>query len=104
MRNTSFTILIFIVFLSVMLRIPNLQKYPPSLYSDEANQGYNAFLLLKTLRDEHGNFLPLSLRSFGDWKPPLQTYLMLPSIAIFGLNEFSVRIPNAILGTLTPLL
>ncbi|MEK7165452.1 MAG: glycosyltransferase family 39 protein, partial [Patescibacteria group bacterium] len=39
--------------------------------------------------------------SFGDWKPPLPTYLMIPTIAIFGLTPLGVRLPSALLGTLT---
>ncbi len=84
--------------LATTLRILWLDKIPPSLYTDEANQGYNAYSILKTGSDEHGSFLPVSLRSFGDWKPPLPTYLMIPFISALGLNEISVRLPSAILG------
>lgn len=94
-------LLILIVSLGALIRIPYLAKFPPSLYSDEVSQGYNAYSILKTGRDEFGTFLPISFRSFGDWKPPLPTYLMIPTIAIFGLNAWGVRIPGAILGTLT---
>jgi 4-amino-4-deoxy-L-arabinose transferase-like glycosyltransferase len=41
-----------------------------------------------------------SFKSFLDYKAPLQTYLMIPSIAIFGLNEFSARLPSAVFGIL----
>ncbi len=90
-----------ILMLSVILRLPLLDHFPPSLYTDEANQGYNAYSILKTGKDEHGKFLPVSLRSFGDWKPPLQTYLMIPFISFFGLNGISLRMPSAILGVFT---
>ncbi len=102
--NPTKLVLSLIILLSILTRVPNLDKYPPALFSDEANQAYNAYLILKTARDEHGNFLPVSLRSFGDWKPSLQTYLMIPSISIFGLNEFSTRLPTAILGVLSVIL
>ncbi len=90
-----------ILILSVILRLPWLDHFPPSLYTDEANEGYNAYSILKTGKDEHGKFLPVSFRSFGDWKPPLQTYLIIPFIRFFGLNEISVRMPAAILGVFT---
>lgn len=96
--------LFLILVLCTLLRIPELQKFPPSLYSDEVNQAYNAFSILKTGRDEHNVYIPASLRSFGDWKPPLQTYLIVPSIFLFGLNEYAVRLPNALLGITTVLL
>jgi len=94
-------ILILILFLAAILRIYYLNKIPNSLYTDEVSQGYNAFSILKTGRDEHGSFLPVSLRSFGDWKPPLPTYIMIPFVFVLGLDENAVRLPSAILGILS---
>jgi len=63
--------------------------------------GYNAYSVLKTGRDEYGRFLPLTFESVGDFKNPFPIYSMIPSIAIFGLNEFSVRFPTALISTLS---
>lgn len=93
-----------LILLAAILRIPELDKYPPGIYSDEVSQGYNAYSILRTGRDEYGIRLPVSFRSFGDWKPPLQTYLMVPTVALFGLNAWGVRLPSAILGVGTILL
>lgn len=94
----TFIFLTLILFLASYLRFFHLSSIPPSLYSDEANQGYNAYSIMQTGKDEHGVFLPVSLRSFGDWKPPLPAYLMIPFIKIFGLSELSIRLPSAVLG------
>ena len=51
-----------------------------------------------TGKDEYGNFLPLNLKSFGDYKPALYAYLEIPFIAILGLNELSVRLPSVLAG------
>ncbi len=93
--------LIFLI--GLFLRFYNLSGNPPSLNWDEVSNGYNAYSILKTGKDEYGNFLPLSIRSFDDYKPPLYAYLTVPSIVIFGLNEFSVRFPSALLGSLSVL-
>lgn len=85
----------------MFLRFYALGSNPPSVNWDEASTGYNAYSILKTGKDEYGNFLPLSIRSFDDFKPPLYTYLTVPFVGIFGLSDFSVRLPSAILGTLT---
>lgn len=98
LSKKTFIFLTLVILFAAFLRLFHLADTAPSLYTDEVNQGYNAYSILLTGRDEHGTFLPVSLRSFGDWKPPLSTYLMIPSIAIFGLNEFSVRLPSALFG------
>ncbi|MFA6005481.1 MAG: glycosyltransferase family 39 protein [Patescibacteria group bacterium] len=35
---------------------------------------------------------PLRLKSFGDYKLPLYSYLTVPAVGVFGLNEFSTRL------------
>lgn len=93
-----------IIGLAFLLRIWSLSSYPAGFNADEASFGYDAYSLLKTGKDQWGEPWPLTLRSFGDFKLPLYTYLAMPFVAIFGLNEFAVRFPNAIFGTLAVLL
>lgn len=95
-------LLIFIV--AFFLRVWRLGEVPPSLTWDEAALGYNAYSILKTGRDEYGNFLPLIFKSFGDYKPGLYVYLTVPFVWLFGLTELAVRLPSAILGTLSVLI
>ncbi len=100
MKIKLITILaILIVFLGLVLRTWGLDKSPPSLGFDEAALGYNAYSLLKTGKDEYGNWMPLSLRSFNDFKPALYAYLTIPFIYLFGLNATAVRMTSAIAGT-----
>lgn len=94
-------LLILIVFVAVILRFYQLGVNPPSLTWDEASIGYNAYSILKTGADEYGTKFPLSIRSFDDYKPPLYVYLTVPTVWIFGLNEFSVRLPAAAIGILS---
>lgn len=94
-----------IVLAAGILRIYKVNVNPPSLSWDEVSIGYNAYSILKTGRDEHGKLLPLdTFIAYGDYKPPLSIYATVPAVALFGLNEFSVRLPSAIAGTLTVLL
>ena len=92
--------LILIILLALLLRIWRLGEAPPSLSWDEAALGYNAYSILRTGRDEYGQFLPLIFKSFGDYKPGLYVYLAVPFVAILGLTELAVRLPSAILGSL----
>jgi len=100
-KLTIYIILILIVLIGVFLRFYKLGVNPPSLDWDEASIGYNAYSIEKTGADEYGNKFPLSIRSFDDYKPALYTYLDIVPIYLFGLNEFSVRLPAAIFGSLT---
>lgn len=99
--------LILIVLLATGLRIISLANYPNYFGQDEALNGYEAYSLLKTGRDHRGNFLPIIFEGFSDKvdnRPPIYFYAAIPSIFIFGLNEFSTRLPAAIFGILTVLL
>ncbi len=94
--------LIFILLLAAILRFYQLGINPPALYWDEASLGYNAFSILKFGIDEHGKSYPTTnFAAFGDYKPPLYIYLSTIPIAIFGLNEFSIRFASALFGSIT---
>lgn len=96
--SKSKLIIIIIIILAAGLRFYKLGTNPPSLDWDETAHGYNAYSILKTGKDEYGYKFPLYFRSFDDYKPPLYTYLVVPSVAVFGLNDFAVRFPSALLG------
>jgi 4-amino-4-deoxy-L-arabinose transferase-like glycosyltransferase len=76
-------------------------SHTPSLNPDEAALGYNAYSLLETGKDEHGNPWPIHFKSFGDFKPGGYVYLAMPFVKILGLNPLAVRLPNLILSVLT---
>jgi len=86
--------------LALILRLVGIGEHPAGFTPDEASFGYDAYSILKTGKDQWGDTLPLTLKSFGDGKMPLYAYLAIPSVAVFGLNEFAVRLPNALLGSL----
>lgn len=94
-------ILVLIILLNLFLRVYGLNKSPASVNFDEAALGYNAYSILKTGRDEYGNFLPISLRSFNDYKPALYAYLSIPFIAVMGLDAASTRMVSALAGTVS---
>lgn len=95
--------LIFIILLAAFLRFWQLGSYP-ALNADEAAIGYNAYSLIETGKDEHGNPWPVHFQSFNDYKPGLYFYIVLPFVKLFGLNAWSVRFPGALMGVGTVLL
>lgn len=97
MKLKIFFISIFL--LSILLRIYAFGNNPPSLYWDEASLGYNAYSIAASLKDEHGEFLPLArFMAFGDYKPPGYIYAAVPFVWLGGLNEISVRLPSLLAG------
>ena len=100
MQKRTLVILLIILAVAAFLRFYRLGALPPSLEWDEVATGYDANSILKTGRDQYGNWLPLAFRSIDDYKPPLYTYLTAASIAVWGWNDFAVRFPAALLGTL----
>ncbi len=98
-------LLISIILLASILRFYKLGVTPPGLYWDEVSLGYNAYSILKTAKDEHGKFLPVTnFAAFGDYKPPGYIYAAVPTVAVFGLNEFAIRLPSALAGTIAVVL
>lgn len=100
-----FTVFIASIFLvSFFLRLYKLEQLPVGLNVDEASNGYDAFALAHTGRDQHGNWFPIMFKSFHDWVSPLLTYLTVPFVKVLGLSVWSIRLPVAILGSLTVVL
>ena len=89
--------------MATVLRLWQLGNIPPSPDWDEAAIGYDAYSIIHTGSDQFGKYLPVVLRSFDDYKPAFYAYLTIPSILIFGLNVFGVRLPSAIFGILSVL-
>src|SRR3989344_8654111 len=100
-KKLIWTILFLIVVLSSVLRLWQLGNVPPSPDWDEVALGYSSYSIIHTGKDEFGKFLPVVLRSFDDYKPALYAYLTIPSILIFGLSVFAVRLPSAFFGIIS---
>ena len=94
----KYWLLILIALLAFTLRVYKIDEYPVGITWDEPALGYNAYSILQTGRDEYGKFLPITLKSFGDEKPGFFVYYLIPSVALFGLNKFAIRLPSALAG------
>ena len=95
------TILLLVVLLAGFLRFASLGTNPPGLYCDEASKGYEAYSIMNTGKDRWGTKLPVFFRLFGEYNEGLYIYAIVPFVKIFGLNEFSVRMPSALIGFLS---
>lgn len=102
--NLAYFLLALIVLFSFIIRIYKIDSAPPSLTWDEAAVGYNAWTIANYVQDEYGKVLPFYFRSFGEDKQPIHIYITALFVKLFGLSEFSTRIPAAFFGALNVLL
>lgn len=100
MRKRAF-LLTFIILFAFILRLYQLGQTPLGLEWDEVALGYDAYSVLRTGKDQFGNLLPLTFRSIDDYKPPIYEYITVPTVFLFSLNAFSVRLPSALFGVLS---
>ncbi|MBI3287551.1 MAG: glycosyltransferase family 39 protein [Chloroflexi bacterium] len=87
--------LAFILVVAALLRLYALDRYPPGLYRDEAYNGLDALAVLE------GN-TPLFFEA-NNGREPLFIYLQALSVALLGRTPFALRLPAAVLGSLTVL-
>ncbi len=90
--------LVFIIIGAAAIRLFQLGVVPHGFTWDEAAIGYNGYAVVTTRRDEWLERLPVSFRSFGDYKAPLAIYANGLFTATLGLSPFVVRLPFALSG------
>jgi hypothetical protein len=83
------------------LRLYNLSVVPHGLTWDEVAIGYSGWSVWETRRDEWLDFLPISFRSYGDYKAPFAVYLVGFFTQFMGLTELTVRLPFALISSLS---
>jgi hypothetical protein len=71
---------------------------PPGFYIDESSIAYNAHLIARGGRDEHGVAWPLFFRCFGDYKNPVYVYLLAALYTATGPSVAAARLLSAALG------
>ncbi|MDQ3008428.1 MAG: glycosyltransferase family 39 protein [bacterium] len=90
-----------ILLLAIALRLYNLSSVPAGLSIDETAIGYNGYAILTQRRDEWLQRLPLTFKSFGEYKPPLAIYSVAISSLFLGPTHFAIRLPMALGGVIT---
>lgn len=99
-KKNKKVILLFIIVIASLLRLWKLNTIPVSLFGDELDVGYHAYSILKTGKDYQGNFMPLHFHSLAEWRTPLYLYSVVPTVWIFGISAWGVRLPAALFGIL----
>lgn len=90
-----------ILFLGIFARVYRFGTVPHGVNPDEAFAGYEAWSLLNYGIDSAGYHNPVYLTAWGDGMNALESYLMIPFIALFGLNDWVIRLPQLIVAVLS---
>lgn len=93
-------LLLTILWVGAGLRFVGLETAPPGLCPDEASNGYDAYSIALTGRDQHGAFLPWTTASLNDYRMPAFIYIIVPFVSMMGLSVTSVRLAAAVVGWL----
>lgn len=96
----KFFLIFTILFLALILRIYRLDEVPIELFGDEIDVGIQAYSILKTGQDYLGNGFPVMFQSFTEYRLPAFIYSAVPFVAVFGLNEWGVRLTSVFWGIL----
>src|SRR5258708_8726060 len=88
-----------ILFFAAVLRFYQLGKVPVSLYWDEAAILVDVKSVIQTGRDMFGMpWYHVIFPSYGDFKLPVYIWLASVSAKVFGLGEWSLRLPSVLAG------
>ena len=102
-QTKRFRIFLFtlILLVGILVRLVGLGAQPAGTDQDEAMAAYQAYTTLTEGIDLHGYHNPVYFEAWGNGMNALEIYLMIPMIQIFGLTDFAIRLPQAILACLT---
>lgn len=100
-KNSFNFLLVVILVFSFFNNIYKILDNPPSLFSDETDISYQAFIFNHQQSDYFGNKFPIHFHSYSDWQPSFFIYSVALVQKFVGHKDISVRIPAAIFGTLT---
>ncbi len=93
------TLIVFLISILFLYLYKN-NTTPVSLFSDESDINYQAFVFNKYHTDYFGNKFPIHFHSFADYQPSLYIYSVALTQKIVGHTDASIRIPAAIYAVL----
>lgn len=96
-----FLLAVVVILCGTFIRFYNLTAIPSGLTWDEVAIGYSGWSVWETRRDEWLQLLPISFRSYGDYKAPFAIYVVGFFTQIFGLTAYAIRFPFALVGSIT---
>ena len=93
-------IFFLLIILGVLVRVYRFGSAPPGLNQDEAFAAYDAWALLHYGTDSSLHRFPVYLTAWGSGMNALESYLMIPFLALFGVQTWVIRLPQLVLALL----
>ena len=90
-----------ILAIGIFARVFRFGLVPDGINQDEAFAGYEAWALLNYGIDTAGYHNPVYLTAWGSGMNALESYLMMPFIALFGLKVWVIRLPQLIVSCMS---
>lgn len=79
-----------------------MENNPVSLYWDEASIGYEAYSVVSTGKDMHGNhWFQAIFPGYGDYKAPVYIWLTALALKILPIGQMAVRVTSVVSGSLS---
>lgn len=75
-----------LILVGILLRVLFYTYVPGGNNHDECFAGYEAWNIMTTGHDSWGHYMPMYLVAWGSGMNALNSYLMIPFIALFGLK------------------
>ena len=93
----------FVLFMltGIFARFWQFGSMPGDINQDEAFSGYEAYSLLHYGIDSAGYRFPVYLTTWGSGMNALNTYLIIPFMALFGPKTWVIRLPQVIVACLS---
>ena len=90
-----------VLIVGIGARVWRFGAVPAGMNQDEAFAAYEAYSLLTTGLDTSGYAFPVYLTAWGSGMNVLESWLMIPFIALFGLEPWAVRMPQLVVAVLS---
>lgn len=99
--ENQYIVVLVLIIIGSLARLLFLSSYPGGVSQDEAFSGYDAFSLANYGTDCFGYHFPVYNTSWGSGMSALYSWLSIPFIKLFGLNMWSMRMAQALLGIIS---
>ncbi len=100
-RYDARLLFIAILAIGIFARVWEFGSLPSGLNPDEASIGVESYYIYKFGMDRNGMSYPVHLISWGSGQNALYAYLLIPFVALQGINAISVRLPVLLSGILS---